>query len=205
MLLFLNSFVTLFSLLDPFGAAVILMALTDGETEGRIVAQAKKASVVSTALLFFFMLLGGVVFSLFGVSIEALKIAGGLILIQVAFKMLEGKSLTYRSTAEEQSESEKKEDVGIIPMAIPILAGPAAIAAVMVFAEKADRPIDWVALFLAVSLAMFLTYQILRRCGAVTKWLGETGVRILVRAMGLILIAMGVEFILSGAKNYFMV
>ncbi len=202
-LFFVSCFITLFSVLDPFGAAVTMLALTHDDTEESRASQAYRASRASLLILLFFTFVGGYIFALFGVSIHALLIAGGLILLQVAFRMLEGQSLTYRSTRPEQEEGEKKEDIAIIPLAIPIMAGPAAITTVSICANKSDNIGMWVMLIMAVTASIYLTYLILKNCSTLTKLLGETGVRVLVRAMGLILMAMGVEFILSGIDGYF--
>ena len=141
--LFLNSFVTLFSVLDPFGAAVVWLALTPGMSEGQRKKEAARSMRTAALLLGLFTLFGGLIFALFGISIHSLKIAGGLILIQIAFKMLEGKSLHYRQPNVENGPEPGHEEVTIIPMAIPILAGPAAIAAVMVYADRANDVSGW--------------------------------------------------------------
>jgi len=130
-------------------------------------------------------------------------VAGGLILVQVSFKMLAGESLAYRRSKPEMREAETKEDIAIIPMAVPMLAGPAAITTVMVFANRASGFADWVMLFASLGLVLYLTHVILQRSEMIANWLGDIGLRVLTRLMGLILIAMGAEFVLSGLKGYF--
>ncbi|VAX16245.1 hypothetical protein MNBD_NITROSPINAE04-2612 [hydrothermal vent metagenome] len=200
---FFSCLVTLFSVFDPFGAAVTLLALTLGDTEERRNEQARKAVFISAAILLTFTLFGGLIFALFGISIQALLVAGGIILCLIAIKMLEGAALDYKSTKPELAEAETKEDIAIIPLAIPVIAGPAAITTVMVFANRAEGVLDWIALFLAIGATLFLTHIILQRSRKISDWLGETGVRVLTRIMGLILLAMGAEFVLSGVKGYF--
>ncbi|HEB72511.1 MAG TPA: NAAT family transporter [Nitrospirae bacterium] len=200
---FLNCFVTLFSVLDPFGAAVTLIALTPDEAVEKRAAQAIRASRAMVAILLVFAVAGGAIFALFGISIQALKVAGGVILIQLSLRMLEGKSLTYRTMKSERDEAGDKEDIAIIPMAIPLLAGPAAIATVIVFADRAQGAVGWFMLILAILCATGLTALILREGQKMADWVGETGLRILIRVLGLILLAMGAEFVLSAVKGYF--
>lgn len=201
--LFLNSFVTLFSILDPFGAAVTLIALSPQAAAERRADEASRAVRAAGGTLTAFMLFGGAIFSLFGITVHALQVAGGLILAQVAFRMLAGESGAYKSSKSELSEAELRDDVAIIPLAVPMLAGPAAITAAMVFAGRAEGFLDWAALFGSLGLVLYLTWLILKKSGIIADWLGELGVRILIRLMGLVLIAMGAEFTLSGLKGYF--
>ncbi|MBI4666248.1 MAG: MarC family protein [Nitrospinae bacterium] len=203
LIFFVKSFVALFSVLDPFGAAITLLALAPGGGVAHRADQAFRAVRASAMVMLVFAIVGGHIFAFFGVSVEALMVAGGVILMSVSLKMLEGESITYRSSLAEREEGERKEDVAIIPMAVPILSGPAAITAVMVFANRAANWMDWVALLAALGLSLVGTWLILRNSERVAAWLGATGVRLLTRVMGLILIAMGVEFALSGVKSYF--
>jgi len=200
---FLNCFVTLLSILDPIGGAATLLALTAGDTPECRRLQVLRIAKTVAAVLLVFAVAGGAIFALFGISTQALMVAGGLILIHMSFKMLEGQSLTYRSSRPEREEALKKEDIAIIPMAIPLLAGPASITAVIVFANRADGLTDWAMLLAAIALAVWITRLILLQSDRIAGWLGETGMRLLVRIMGLVLLAMGVEFILSAVKIYF--
>jgi multiple antibiotic resistance protein len=199
---FLNCFVTLFSVIDPFGAAVTFLALTSGDTAEKRAGQAAASVRVTAVALVIVALMGSAILKFFGISLQAIMVAGGLILVMISLRMLEGQAL-YRSARVEREEGEKKEDISIIPMAIPVLAGPAAITTVMVFANRASGVGGWVALFAALAVTMGLTHVILQRSEVMANWLGTTGLRVMTRAMGLILIAMGVEFVLSGVKGYF--
>jgi len=203
LIFFLNSFATLFSVLDPFGAAAIFLALTRSDSAGRRRAQAMRAVRSSMIILIIFALVGETIFSLFGISVQALMVAGGLILINLAFRMLEGKSPSSKSSGAEREEAEFKDDIAIIPMAMPMLAGPAAITSVVVFANRASSGAEFFSLLLAIGAVLGITYQALKQSETIAALLGETGLRIMVRVMGLILISMGVEFVLSAVKIYF--
>ena len=121
----------------------------------------------------------------------------------MSLRMLEGKTTVSRNSAKEQDEAEIKDDIAIIPMAIPFLAGPGAITTVIVFASRTEGVVGWVSLIISVSLVIGLTYIILLQSQRLAAMLGETGMRITVRVMGIILLAMGAEFTLSGIKGYF--
>ncbi|MBF0170048.1 MAG: MarC family protein [Nitrospinae bacterium] len=201
-LFFVNCFVTLFSVLDPFGAAVTFLALTAGDTPAHRRTQAIRALVVTAGVLLLFTVAGSYIFAAFGVSVEALMVSGGVILGLYGFRMLEGEPFIPGPPSVEGKEGMEAPDVSIIPMAIPFLAGPAAITAVIVFATKADGAAAWGALFAAEGLALGLTGAILLNADRLASWMGETGVRIATRLMGVILLAMAAEFALSGVKGY---
>lgn len=203
LIFFLNCTVTLFSIIDPLGGAAVLLAMTDGDTPTNRSNQARRAVMATGSVLIFFTILGGAIFALFGISIYALMVAGGLILLRFAFKMVEGESFQYKSSKPELAEAEIKEDIAIIPLAVPLMAGPAAITTVMVFANRANGVLEWILLFMAIGITLYLTHIILQQSQNFSDWLGDLGTRILTRAMGLVLLAMGAEFILSGIKGYF--
>jgi multiple antibiotic resistance protein len=200
---FLNSSITLFSVLDPIGAVGVFLVLTANMSKERRQAQVGRTVKAVTIILLVFTFTGAAIFKVFGISISALLVAGGLILMQMSLRMLEGKTTVSRNSAKEQDEAEIKDDIAIIPMAIPFLAGPGAITTVIVFASRTEGVVGWVSLIISVSLVIGLTYIILLQSQRLAAMLGETGMRITVRVMGIILLAMGAEFTLSGIKGYF--
>jgi len=196
---FLNCFVTLLSILDPFGAAATFLALTPSDTNEQRLFKARRAVKVTALVLLIFMVTGRALFEMFGVSLHALMAAGGLILVLLALKMVEGRPLTEPETDDPLEPS----SMAIVPMAIPMLAGPGAVTAVIVFAERAYTWTDYALLTAAILLATFLTRLILLNSQSLARRLGITGLRIAVRLMGLILLAMGIEFIFSAVDGYF--
>jgi multiple antibiotic resistance protein len=203
LLLFANSFVTLFSVLDPFGCAASFLALTGGDSHERRQRQAIRAVMVTGGTLLLFTFFGARIFGAFGVSVPALMVAGGVILALYGYRMLEGESFIGASgRAPERTEGIAADDVGVIPVAIPFLAGPAAITTVMLFASRTTGPLDWVALLTAEGIAVALTGAILMNAERLSALLGKTGLRVLIRLMGVILLAMAAEFVLSGVKGY---
>ncbi|MDH5510658.1 MAG: MarC family protein [Nitrospinota bacterium] len=199
---FVNCFVTLISILDPFGAIAILLALTadnDDVRRAMIVGRSIKATF---AILTIFALVGGFIFMAFGISFSSLTVAGGLVLCSLAFRMIMGLEIGDKKAALERSGA-PQDDVAIIPLAVPLLAGPAAISAVTVFAHRAAGAVEYGLLFAAIASASGLSYIILSNGHRIVKVMGDNGTKIMIRVMGLVLLAMGVEFVLSGVKKYF--
>ncbi len=201
-LFFVNCFVTLFSILDPFGAAVTFLALTAGDSETYRREQAKKALKVTAGVLLLFTVAGSFIFAAFGVGVPALMVSGGIILGLYGFRMLEGESFIPGPPSVEGKEGVKADDVSIIPMAIPFLAGPAAITSVIVFATRAEGFAGWTSLLAAEFAVVAATGAILLNASRLAAWMGETGVRIATRLMGVILLAMAAEFTLAGVKGF---
>ena len=204
LIFFINCFVTLVSILDPFGGAASLLALTpEMDQEGRAKVAARTARTV-LGILLLFAVAGGAVFMAFGISMSALTTAGGIILCTMAIKMIQGEDIIARKIpAQNEPDSSGPEDVAIIPLAIPLMAGPAAISSVTVFAHRAEGVAEYILLLAAILSSALACWLILARSHRISTVLGLNGMKIMVRVMGLILMAMGVEFILSGVKYYF--
>jgi len=143
---------------------------------------------------------GSLIFRLFGITIGAFKIAGGVLIGLNALDMVQARRSQQRETAVEKAEGIEKEDVGIMPLGVPMLAGPGAISTVMVLAGASKSVVATAGVYVAIALTAFLTYVTLAAAPRVEKQLGQTGMRILTRLMGLVLCAIAVQFILDGIK-----
>jgi multiple antibiotic resistance protein len=199
---FLVSLSAVFFVVDPIGTVPLFLSMTAGDSAGKVRRTAQRACVVACGLLVFFALFGGVIFQVFGVSLGAFRVAGGILLMVTALDMLRARTSETRSTPQEVSEGVAKEDVALVPLAIPLLAGPGAIATVMVLMSRG--PQDWrsnAAVLLAVLLTFVGAYLILRAAALVQRVLGASGMAILERVMGLILAALAVQFIADGARS----
>ena len=198
---FLVSLSAVFFIVDPIGVVPMFLAMTAGDAKDKVRRTALRACTVACALMVFFALFGGVIFKVFGVSLGAFRVAGGILLLITALDMLRARPSETRTTPGELREGETKEDVALVPLAMPLLAGPGAIATVMVLMAQGGD--DWVsgALVLAAIVLTFLSaYLLLRGAGLVQRVLRESGVAILERVMGLILAAIAVQFVADGAK-----
>lgn len=191
------AFSSIFFLVDPFAAVPGFLAMTAGDSQEARRRMAKRAALTCFVVLTAFMLAGGLIFKLFGLTIPAFEIAGGLILLLIGLDMLQAKRSTQES-AQEDALGAEKEDVGIIPMGIPMLAGPGTISTVMVLAGPHFTFERALPIFLAIALTSYISYWVLAGADRVGRVLGELGIRIMVRIFGLLLTAIAVQFILNG-------
>jgi len=188
----------LFFVVDPIGLVPIFIALTEGQSEARRAATARKASLIFVALVSFFAVGGGLLFRTLGVSLAAFKIAGGLLLALTALDMLRGQEPITRTSDGEMDEAARKQDVAVVPLAMPLLAGPGAIATVMVLTSRARSVVDVGIVLLAIVITGVATYAILAASAAISRVLGKSGRTILERVMGLVLAAIAVQFVVDG-------
>ena len=200
--LFIVALPAMLFVVDPVGLVPIFLAMTAGDSEEKIRSTARRACLVACALMLFFALFGGVIFKVFGVSLGAFRVAGGILLLITALDMLRARPSETRTTPSETQEGVVKEDVALVPLAMPLLAGPGAIAtAVVLMARGGDRLVSAVPVLLAILITFVTSYFILRAAGLVQRVLRQSGVAILERVMGLILAAIAVQFIADGGKD----
>lgn len=199
----LMAFSALFFVVDPVGIVPLFIAMTDGDSRERRRATAKKACIVFVAVLTVFTLSGGLIFQLLGVTLAAFKIAGGILLLLTALDMLRSKQSDTRTSGKELGEAVVKEDVAVVPLAMPLLAGPGAIATVMVMASRATTPWHLMAIECSVLAVAAIAYSLLRAAPVVDRWLGISGRAILERVMGLLLAAIALQFVVGGVRDAF--
>jgi len=204
---FLTAFISLFVTLDPIGNVPIFLTITPHNSEAERAAMVTRAVLVVFGVLVLFALCGNLIFRLFGVTIEAFRIVAGLLLLKIAFDMMEAKPARVRHTPEEDAEGAQRHDVAIIPLAIPLLSGPGSISNVIALTGQATKSPKVLTAFslllLAIALNALIAFISLRSATAITRLLKESGMRILTRVMGLILAAIAVQFVLTGIKDAF--
>ena len=198
---FLISLSAVFFVVDPVGVVPIFLAITAGDSEAKMRRTALRACIVAGGLLLFFALFGGFIFKVFGVSLAAFRVAGGILLLITSLDMLRARPSETRTSRTEEQEGVAKEDVALVPLAMPLLAGPGAIASAMVLMSKGDSLLMAVPVLAAIVLTFVASYFILRASHLVQRVLKQSGVAILERVMGLILAAIAVQFIADGARE----
>lgn len=189
---------SIFFLVDPFAAIPAFLAMTVGAEQHARRRMARRASITCAIVLSSFALAGSLIFKLFGITLPAFKIAGGVILFLIGIEMLQARRSSTQETPGETQEGVEKEDVGIIPLGIPMLAGPGAISSVMVLMGQTPKWWQAVPVFIAIGITSVSSYIILAGADRVRRYLGETGIRILMRMMGLLLTAIAVQFVING-------
>ena len=190
---------SIFFLVDPFAALPTFLAVTAGDDKQRRRAIARKASITAFTLLTAFAFAGQYIFRAFGITLPAFEIAGGIILLIIGLDMLNARRSPTQETGPEAEAAAEKEDAGIVPLGIPMLAGPGSITSVMVLVGQTQG--RWT-LMAAILGSIFITavvcYLVLGNSDRVATMLGETGIRILVRIMGLLLVALAVQYFVNG-------
>ena len=198
---FLVALTSIFVLVDPVAAIPPFLIMTAGAGTTDRCRMARRAAWTCVIVLSCFAAAGTMIFKLFGITLPAFKIAGGLILLLIGLDMLRARRSPTKETPTETEEAAEKEDVGIIPLGVPMLAGPGSISSVMVLMSGA--PAVWYAgpILAAIAITGFASYWILSGADRVRGYLGETGIRILTRMMGLLLTAIAVQFVLNGLAD----
>jgi multiple antibiotic resistance protein len=198
----LVTFSAIFFVVDPFAVIPLFLTVTQGDSPRKKHATALKASIVTTITLLMFAFAGGVIFRVFGITVGAFKIAGGLLLFLLALDMLRAQPSRVRTSPEEETEGIERSEVAVIPLGIPMLAGPGSIATVTVLMGQSwNSPARIGIVIGSVVLTGLLTFVLLRSSAIVERSLRATGLNILNRLMGLILAAVAVQFVVNGVAD----
>lgn len=194
---------SIFFLVDPFAAIPSFIAITNGVDSARRKRMARKATLTCFIVLTSFALAGKVIFDIFGITLPAFEIAGGLVLLLIGLDMLEAKRSPTQEASGDTEEAAAKEDAGIVPLGIPMLAGPGAISSVMVLVGTVPSIWHWQmgAILGAIAITCLVSYGVLASAEKIKTVLGETGIRILVRIMGLLLVALAMQFFVNGLTD----
>jgi multiple antibiotic resistance protein len=192
------SFTSLFVIVDPVGLIPAFLIMTRENTVQDRVRMARLASVITFGILILSFFFGQRLLTVFGITLPAFQIAGGIVLLLVALDMLQARRTAFKETREEKAEGMAKEDVAVTPIAIPMLAGPGAITAVILLSNKAETFTRYVILAAAITLVSAITFLILWTVAVRSTALSTIALKITGRLMGLILAAIAVQFILNG-------
>jgi multiple antibiotic resistance protein len=203
--IFISSFVALFVIIDPPGVAPVFAGLTQDTPAKHQRTMAIKGVLIATLILIFFAFMGEDFLSLLGISIDALRVAGGLMLFIIALEMVFEKRQERKREAAEKMD-DFFEDVSVFPIAMPLLAGPGAITTVMLaVADSGSHTLAQLIVTAALIAVMLSTLIVLIAAGPVMKLFGPTVNAVTTRLLGIILAALATQFVLDGLKNYFIV
>ena len=187
-------------IVNPIAVIPTYLVITQKDSAERRARTARRACISAAAILIAFAVAGRQIFSVFGITIDAFRVAGGLILWVVAMDMLHGERRTQEGQ-QEITEGATKEDVALAPLAMPMLAGPGAISTIMVLSSQAAGMSEKIAVFVAILVTMAIAWVVLRVGDKVVLRMGETGIRVMTRIMGLLLAAIAMQFVISGARD----
>lgn len=191
-----------FALSNPLAAVPVMAALTDGYSRAERIHVIRKAVSVQVGMFLGFMFLGEYIFTGLDINITDFEIAGGILLFKVAFDMLQGRMSSTKITRAEQDEYVEREAVGIVPLGVPLLAGPGSITtAIIYFNSKSNGLVDRISVIMAVFVLALLSFVILKYSTNIIEKMGRSGSLIISRIMGLLIAAISVSFIITGITN----
>jgi multiple antibiotic resistance protein len=196
----LVTFTSVLFIVDPIAVVPTYLVITQGQDAAQRRLTARRACIAATIILVTFALAGKGIFGIFGITMPAFRIAGGLILWLVAMDMLHGSRSTQEGTAE-IVEGQAKEDVAVTPLAMPMLAGPGAISTVMVLSGQARTTSQTIAVYASILLTSLIAWLTLRAGERLVARMGQTGIRVMTRIMGLLLAAIAVQFVITGVRE----
>ncbi len=200
----ISAFASIFAIVNPLGNIPLFQAITEGYTREQKRKVIIKICLVTVGILSIFSIFGQFIFAVYGITIPAFRIAGGILLFSIAFSMMQGSRSKVRMTDEEKEEAMQKEAVGIVPLGIPMFAGPGAITTVMVLVSGSTGSaavFELVAVFISILLTAIISFVLLTYSDRVFNLMGRSGALAFSRIMGLLLSAVAVSFILGGIQG----
>lgn len=200
--LLLDSFILFFVVVDPIGLAPLFAALTRDDTPRQRRRLAVRGVAIAAGILLVFVMVGDALLRALGIGVAAFQIAGGVLLFLLAVDMLFARHSGLRSTTErEQEEAERKKDISVFPLAIPLIAGPGALTTVLLMVgEQGDNPAVVGATLAVVVLVLAVTLASLLFATRLLRVIGETGANVVSRVFGVILAALAAQYILDGLQ-----
>ncbi|MBX7458523.1 MarC family protein [Qipengyuania sp. 1NDH17] len=202
--LFLSAFITLFVVIDPPGCAPIYAGLTKGATQAQRRNMAIRATFIAGVILLIFALFGEQLLGALHIDLDSFRIAGGLMLFWIAFEMVfEKRTQRREERAEKVAATPEVEDVSIFPMAIPMLAGPGAIAAIMLLMNEADDLAQTFTVLGALAAALFITMLALIAAGPLMRLFGDKVEAAITRVLGVLLAALAAQYVIDGLRGSF--
>ncbi len=200
---YLKLFVGLLAIVNPFGAIPLFISMTADENSTQRRKTINLVAFAVSIILLVSLFLGQPLLLFFGITIDSFRVGGGILVLLMAIAMLHAKTSHIRQTDEEAQESVDKESVAIVPLSMPLLAGPGAISTVILAAHKSSGLLHYMIIALGIILLSGVVWAVLRLSPWIAGRIGATGINIFTRIMGLILTAIAVEFIAAGLKGMF--
>lgn len=200
---YLKVLVGLLAILNPIGAIPVFISLTANETPQHRLKTVNLVAIGVLVILLVSLFFGESLLRFFGISIDSFRVGGGILVLLMAISMLHAKTSLIKQTDEEVNESLEKESVAIVPLAMPLLAGPGAISAVILAAHKSTNVLDYLTVGFGIVVLSFIVWLILRIAPWIAARISSTGINIFTRIMGLILAAIAIEYIANGLKGLF--
>jgi MarC family membrane protein len=200
---YLKFFAGLVAILNPIGVIPIFINLTYNQTAAERNRTALMAAMTVGVVLAVSLLCGELILNFFGISVASFQVAGGILILFNSLSMLQAKMGATRQTEEEAQETAEREDVAVVPIGVPLTAGPGAISTVILYGHKPALFGRYVILVAGIAIVAAIVWAAFRLAPLISHALSRTGINIVTRLMGLIMAAIGIEFIVSGLKILF--
>jgi MarC family membrane protein len=198
-------FVVFFVVVDPISLIPLFAGLTQGASSRYSKQMAGKATAIALAISVLFALVGARFLQVMGISLSSFRIAGGTLLFLIALDMVFARPSGTRSTTTEREEAKKREDISVFPLAFPFIAGPGALATILLTAgELAAKPVLFAGFLLVVAAVLIICWVLMLATPRLMKVLGVTGANVVSRLSGVILAALAVQFIVDGIRGSFL-
>jgi multiple antibiotic resistance protein len=194
-------FSSLLAMVNPLGALPIFVGLTASYDPRQRRRTALRACIAGALVLFAFALFGSLILRFFGITTHAFRIAGGILFFFVGWEMLQARRPRSKTTQEEELESAAREDIAVVPLGIPTLAGPGAITTVVALMDQASGPAQTLSVYGAIALVLGISLAVLLAAPGLLRLLGQTGINVMTRLMGLLIMVVGVQFVLDGLST----
>ena len=195
------AFTSLLAIINPLGAVPLYLAITATYTEPQRRRTLLRALLTALLVLLAFATVGTLILRFFGITTYAFKIAGGIIFFGIGWDMLQARRVGVKTTVEEELEGTSKEDVGIIPLGLPTLAGPGAITTIVALLGQTRTIPEKTMVYVALVLVLLTTGAILAAAPAILRRVSQTGLNVMTRIMGLLVTVIGVQFVLDGLRD----
>jgi multiple antibiotic resistance protein len=198
----LKFFVVFLVVVEPISVIPIFIGLTEGDSDRERRRMARKGVLIAAAILVVFSLVGGPFLRVMSISIDSFRIFGGLLLFLIALEMVFARTSGTRTTSPEEEEGRKRADISVFPLAFPFIAGPGALATILLaFGPAAGNPLLYLGLLACVAVVMLLTLLILYLAAPIMRIMGVTGANVVNRLFGVVLGALAVQFIIDGLRG----
>ena len=200
---YIKFFIGLFALVNPVGILPVFISMTNyqgiaGRNKTNTVANSSVAIILCISLL-----VGDSILALFGISIDSFRIAGGILIVTIAMSMISGKIGEDKQNKQEKTETAVRDSIGVVPLALPLMAGPGAISSCIVWSSRWNGWQNFLGLAITSIFFAFCCWLLFRSASLLVRYLGQTGINVVTRIMGLLLMSLGIEFIVTGVKAIF--